>query len=54
MISNVIHVRILDDNGFENNIEVFACNLSTNVSLLRVQSATVNILDNESEPITIL
>ena len=49
-----VNITILDDDSFEDNVEVFACTLSTNASLLDVRSATVRIIDDESECITFL
>ena len=56
--SHVVHVEILsfDDDRFEKNVENFIAALSTNNVISRlhigVQLATVNITDNESEPVS--
>ena len=54
--SHIVDVEILDDDRFENNVENFIAALSTNNVISRlhigVQLATVNITDNESEPVS--
>ena len=55
VISHTVHVRILDDDRFEKNIENFTATLSTTNNIPRLhlgaQLATVNITDNESESV---
>ena len=53
MSSHTVHVGIVDDDSFEENVEYFTATLSTNIPRLQlgVQLATVNIADNESKPI---
>ena len=52
--SHTVHVGILDDDSFEENVENFTATLSTNNAIpglhLGAQLATVNITDNDSEP----
>ena len=49
--SHIVHVKIIDDDLFEANIENFTCTLSTNIPRLQLgaQSAIVNITDNDSK-----